>query len=102
MDNILNTDNLSIQPDNGKLQKPMTNHSFKKEELDWPTIYKLLAQTSERKLEKMCKEETIKDLPKRCPKRYNDNKHICYVCIKGSTTSISKGVIANIDNLRPG
>ena len=68
MDNILNTDNLSIQPDNGKLQKPMTNHSFKKEELDWPTIYKLLAQTSERKLERMCKEKTIKDLPKRWPK----------------------------------
>ena len=46
----------------------------------------------------MCKEETIKDLPKRCSKRYNHNKNVCHVYIKGSRTSQPKGVTTNIGN----
>ena len=92
----------SIQSENEKLQKPMANHSFKKEELDQPTVYKRLAHTSEGKLEKMCKVETIKDLPKRCSKRYNHNKNVCLICIRGSATSLPKGIITNTNNLTRG
>ena len=102
MNEILKTGAPTIQPENGKIQNPIVNHSFNKEELDWPTVHRRLSHTSEGKLEKMCKVETIKDLPKRCSKRYNHNKKICLICIRGSTTSLPKGVTTNTNNLRPG
>ena len=50
----------------------------------------------------MCKEETIKDMPKRCSKRFNHNKKTCLICIRGSTASLPKGITINTENLRPG
>lgn len=92
----------SIQPENGSLNKPIVNYSFKKYEWDWTIIHRRLSHISKGKLEKMCKEKTIKDMPKRCSKRFNHNKNTCLICIRGSTTSLPKGITINIDNLRPG
>ena len=92
----------SIQPENGSLKKPIVNHSFKKDEWDWTKIHRKLSLIKEEKLEKMCKEETIKDMLKRCSKRFNHNKKTCLICIIGSKTSLPKGITINTDNLRPG
>ena len=90
MDKIQKIGAPSIQSENEKLQKPMANHSFKKEELDWPTIHTRLAHTSEGKLKKMRKEETIKDLPKIHSSSYNYSKTVYHICIRNSITSLPK------------
>ena len=102
MNEILKTGDPTIQPDNDKLQKPIVNHSFKIEELNWRIVHRRLVHISVGKLEKMCKVETIKDLPKRCSKRYNHNKHVCLICIRGLATSLLKGITMNTNKLRPG
>ena len=91
-----------IQPENGSLNESIVDHSFKNDELDWIIIHRRLLHISEGKLEKMCKEETIKDIPKRCSKRFNHNKKTYLIYIRGSTTSLPKGITINTDNLRPG
>ena len=48
----------------------------------------------------MYKEETIKDLTKICSKWNNHKKNVRHICIRGSITSIPKGVTINTDNLR--
>ena len=69
-----NTGAPSIQPEIGSLNKPIANYSFKKDEWDWKIINRRLSHISEGKLKNMCKEETIKSMPKICSKRLNRNK----------------------------
>ena len=102
MDEIVKIGASTIQPKNRKIQKPIVNHSFQDEELDWPTVHRRLAHTSEGKLEKMCKEETINNLPKNCSKKNNHNKDVCHVYLKVSTKSIPKVVTRNTNNLKSG
>ena len=87
MDEIQKIGAPSIQLNDRKVQKLIENHSFKKVELDQPTVRRRLAHTSEGKLERMCKEEIIKDLPNIYVQKYTLIKKICII---GATTSLPK------------
>ena len=55
MNEIIKIGDPTIQPENGKQQNPIVNHSFKIEELDQSTVHRILAHTSEEKFKDVVK-----------------------------------------------
>ena len=98
LNEIIKIGDPTIQPENGKQQNPIVNHSFKIEELDQLTVHRILAHTSEEKFEDV----QGRDNKGSTKTIYNHNKNVCHVCIKGLTASLPKSLTTNINNLRSG